>query len=371
MKCVTPMFRTFLKKDPSVGHVISRERAMQEFEIDPNHFLHDKQKNSDKNSKWDIQKIPCRKCWACQLNYSAEWATRIMLEAKKSPGTNFFITLTYDDLHLPIAEKIETETEVFENDGTWRGTVNEPDVVKFINSLRKSYERKGYTGIKYFYCAEYGETTGRPHYHIILLHCPLDITQFYDCHVDTNFKAHWKSREIEKYWGHYLKDNEGNTVYDGEGEAVRITNGMVDIAELEWSCAAYVARYCTKKISFDRNKRVYYEQGKMPEFIRMSKGIGFEWYEQHKDEIYKNDEIIMRTIKGNVGSAKPPKAFDRKFQEQFPEEYEKLKLSRQTAAERAEKLLRHVTDRTELENLILEAEKVKTKMQMLPRVGEY
>ena len=322
---------------------------MQFYEHDPNYFRHNHEINKDHFKKWDIQKIPCRKCWACQLNYSAEWATRIMLEAKKTPGCNFFVTLTYDDLHLPIAENIETETEVYENDGTWNGTLNEPDMVRFLNSLRKSYERQGYKGIKYFYCGEYGETTGRPHYHIILLHCPIDIRQFYDCHVDTNYKAHWKSHQLEKYW----------------------QEGILDVSELEWSCAAYVARYCTKKITFDRDKSIYYKQGKMPEFIRMSKGIGFEWYQEHKDEIYKTDEIIMRTIRGNVGSAKPPKAFDRKFKEQFPEEFELIKQSRQTAAERADKLLQKQTDRTEYENLILDAEKVKTKMQMLPRVGEF
>ena len=109
----------------------------------------------------------------------------------------------------------------------------------------------------------------------------------------------------------------------------------------------------------------------MPEFIRMSKGIGFEWYEKHKNEIYKTDEIIMRTIKGNVGSIKPPKAFDRKFKEFMPEEFEKIRLSRQTAAERATKLLNSLNDYTDYDNLIMSAEKVKKKMQMLPRVGEY
>ena len=79
----------------------------------------------------------------------------------------------------------------------------------------------------------------------------------------------------------------------------------------------------------------------------------------------------MKTVKGNVGSAKPPKAFDRKFKEAYPDDFEKIKLSRQTAADRAEKLLRKHTDRTEYENLILDAEKVKKKMQMLPRVGEW
>ena len=349
MKCVTPMYRTFLKKDPTQGHVISRERAMQFLEQDNNYLMHNKEANNNRYSKYGIQKIPCRKCWACQLNYSAEWATRLMLEAKSTPGQNFFVTLTYDDLHLPIAEKIETETETYENDGTWGGTLNEPDMVRFINSLRKYYERKGYNDIKYLYCGEYGENTGRPHYHIVLLHCPLNVEEFYDCHVDTNYKAHWKSTQLEKYW----------------------SKGILDIAELEWSCAAYVARYCTKKISFDRDKTKYYEVGKIPEFIRMSKGIAFDWYEKHKDEIYKTDEIIMRTIKGNVGSAKPPKAFDRKFKDQFPDQYEALRKSRETAAERAEQMLRHQSNYTEYENLILSAEKVKQKMSMLPRVGEF
>ena len=102
-----------------------------------------------------------------------------------------------------------------------------------------------------------------------------------------------------------------------------------------------------------------------------SKGIAFEWYEEHKNEIYKTDEIIMRTIQGNVGSMKPPKAFDRKLQQTNPELFEAIKKSRQTAAERADKLLKTITDRTDKENLILNAEKVLKKAKLLPRVGEW
>lgn len=350
MHCVTPMFRLFDSKNPKYGKVISRKDSMGFFEDNPNAWTLKLPKLWADNKRLDsIQKIPCRKCWACQLNYSAEWATRIMLEAKKTPGQNFFVTLTYDDDHLPIAEQIVTREGIYENDGSWGGTLDEKDMIRFINSLRKKYERKGYNEIKYFYCGEYGETTGRPHYHIILLHCPLKIEEFYDCHVDKNFKAHWKSKQLETVWD----------------------KGIIDIAELEWSCAAYVARYCAKKISFDKNKAVYYEQGKLPEFIRMSKGIGFDWYMEHKDDIYKTDEIIMRTIRGNIGSAKPPKAFDRKFEEYDPEGFELIKKSRETAAIRAEQMLKQVTDRTDYDNLILDAKKVEQKMKLLPRVGEW
>lgn len=351
MKCYTPMYRLFRPDDPEVtGKVISRQRAMEELGKDKNAFRHKAEYIPARSPGWAIQQIPCKNCWACSLNYSAEWATRIMLEAKKSPGKNFFITLTYDDEHLPILEKITTrDYGVFENDGTWQGSLYEPDMVRFINSLRKQHERQGILDIKYFYCGEYGEKTNRPHYHIILLNCPLKIEEFYGCHVDTNYKAHWKSKQLEGLW----------------------QGGMIDICELEWSCAAYVARYCTKKLSFSQDKTFYYKQGKMPEFIRMSKGIGFEWYREHKNEIYKTDEIIMKTIKGNVGSVKPPKAFDRKMKESNPELFEAIKKSRQTAAERAEKLLQSLTDRTDLDNLILSAEKVMKKAKMLPRVGEW
>lgn len=359
------MFRVYRSDNPKLGKVISRKRAWQLIETDPNAIRHGMAKLLVNDIRYDrIQTIPCKKCWACQLNYSAEWATRIVNEQGNDRNC-YFITLTYDDEHLPIAEKIETKEGVYENDGTWNGCLYRKDIDRFINTLRKHFERKPYfyKGVKYFYAAEYGETTGRPHFHIILLHCPLDITQFYDCHVDTNFKAHWKSKQVENWWSDTVKDDEGNEI--------RIKKGMIDIAELEWSCAAYVARYCTKKLSMDTDKSIYYKQGKMPEWVSMSKGIGFDYLKERADEIYTNDEIIMKTVKGNVGSAKPPKAYDRKMEEWDPEFMEKLKLSRQHAAERADKLKQTLSDYTDYENLILSAEKVKKKMQMLPRVGEW
>lgn len=350
MKCVTPMFRVYNRDNPKVGKVISRQKAAQLLESDPNIIRKNMAKFAT-NYNWKhagVQTIPCKKCWACQLNYSAEWATRIMLEAKEHPN-NYFITLTYDDLHLPIAEKIETETEIYENDGTWNGTLYDHDMKKFLNSLRQYFHRKKHDGIKYFYAGEYGSTTGRPHFHIILLNCPLDPKQFYDPHIDDNFKAHWKSNEIEKFW----------------------KEGIIDICECEWSCAAYVARYCTKKISYKTDKTEYYKQGKMPEYVRMSKGIGFNYLKKNIDQIYEQDGIIMKTVQGNVGSNKPPKAFDRKLEEWNPELMEMIKKSRQTAAERADKIKQNLSDYTDLQQLNMAAEKVQKKMQMLPRVGEW
>lgn len=349
MTCVTPMFYVYPIGDKKKGKIVPRSEVMQGLEMEPNHIREKLDLYNKVNSSKKCIKVPCNKCWACQLRYSAEWATRIMLECKKY-SHNWFITLTYNDEHLPIAEYAITPDgeKIEKNDYFLTGTLQKHDYEKFINSLRKYFERKGHKGIKVFCAGEYGETTHRPHMHMILMNAPLDINQFYGTHVDSNFKAHWKSKEIEKIW----------------------QKGMIDIAEVEWSSAAYVARYCTKKISFESDKTLYAIQGKEPEFVRMSKGIGFDYFNDHIDEIYKNDEIIAKTVKGNVGSIKPPRAFDKKLEQINPELFKAIKESRAKCAERSRKYMESLTDQTDLNKMIQDAEKLKLKMSMLPRTAE-
>ena len=315
------------------------------------------------------QKIACNNCWGCQLQKSAEWATRIILECEETKNStpiwdekkkkilhpsNYFITFTYDDEHLHKPEELVDETtgKVYKNDGTWQGGILvENDMKEMFNSMRKYFERKGHVGIKYYYCGEYGENTHRSHFHAIIMNLPLDITEFYDTHIDKNFKAHWKSHEVEKWWN----------------------KGMIDIAEVEWSCAAYVARYTMKKLGKTKDTEYYYSQGKTPEFVRMSNrpGIGRRYYERNKDKIYERDEIIQRTVKGNVGSIKPPKAWDKKFKEEFPKEWEKIKKSRENAIKRSNRITREITDYTDYETLKIKAERISQKQKMLPRPGEW
>ena len=305
--------------------------------------------NAEKGIHWRYQLINCRHCFACSLNYSAEWATRIMFEAKYHEH-NYFITLTYDEEHLPIKEKMQMGEWEFENDGTWTGTLEPDHMDKFKKSLRRYLEyHKKHQGVKIFYCGEYGETTGRPHYHAILMNCPLDITQFYDTHIDKNYKAHWKSKEIDKLWKH----------------------GIHDIAECEWSCAAYVARYCAKKWNKQADPLEYYSMGKIPEFVRMSDNIGIQYFQEHKDEIYKTDSVIIKSIKGRTGTFKPPKAYDKLLEKENPELYDKIKESRKHCMERSQELSKKVSDMTDMQKLRMSAEKTITKNNLLPRQGEF
>ena len=375
MQCFTPMVRYYQlipegakeRGEKCPQRIVPRSEVFANLQQDENYLTRIQDKNYElerQGSNWRYQMIPCGHCWACQLKYSAEWATRLTWESKYHEH-KYFITLTYDEEHLPLYEKFKYIDEdgietIFENDGTWTGTLEPEHVTRFIKTLRKHYERQGVTGIKYFYCGEYGNDCSkngsmgyRPHYHMILFGAPLDITQFYDWHVDNKHKKlHWKSKELERWWPH----------------------GMLDVAEVEWNCCAYVARYCMKKLNQENDTRVYAEQGKLKEFIRMSRnpGIGMRYYNENKEKIYENDEVIQKTIQGKTSAFKPPKAFDRKLEKEMPELYEKIKESRRNAAERNRQLQKELQKGiTDLEKLTREAEKTNTKGQMLKRVVQF
>lgn len=98
------------------------------------------------------------------MNKRKSWAFRLSVEARYSLAS-YFITLTYDELHCD-------------------GNVHKEDIQKFFKRYRKIY--KG--DFKYFLCAEYGERTYRPHYHLHLFF--KDAVQIGDVYDDVS-KA-WK-----------------------------------------------------------------------------------------------------------------------------------------------------------------------------------
>lgn len=63
------------------------------------------------NANYKKTVIPCRKCIGCRIDYSRDWANRGYLESKKSPNSNYFVTLTYDDEHLPKKMKSQRAKE--------------------------------------------------------------------------------------------------------------------------------------------------------------------------------------------------------------------------------------------------------------------
>lgn len=107
-------------------------------------------------------KVPCGWCVNCRQNKRQSWVYRLQAEAKEYP-LSLFVTLTYDDEHLPI---VRIGSDLFQ---TNVAVVSKRDVQLFMKRLRKKYEDYK---MRYFVTSEYGAKNGRPHYHMILFGFP-------------------------------------------------------------------------------------------------------------------------------------------------------------------------------------------------------
>lgn len=229
--------------------------------------------------------IACGQCIGCRLERSRQWAVRCMHEASLH-SANCFLTLTYDDDHLP--RSIDTETGEI---GAGRyASLNKIDIQNFIKRLRKR------TGVKirYLQCGEYGDRTGRPHHHVIFFG------------YDFPDKYHWGQRDGYNYWRSPMLDESS---FDSVGRVVEPLwpHGHSIIGDLTFESAAYVARYCLKKVTGEDADAIYV--GRLPEFITMSlkPGIAHDWISNNLDDVYPNDRVF---VKSGVVS-RPPKYYDK------------------------------------------------------------
>lgn len=107
-------------------------------------------KNKNNVRKYSHHSVPCGKCYECRKARGAGWAFRLK-EEERNHDTAYFLTLTYDDDHLPGSP-----------DGL--PTLVKSDLQKFFKMLRKRQS----VPVKYYACGEYGTRTFRPHYHAIV-----------------------------------------------------------------------------------------------------------------------------------------------------------------------------------------------------------
>lgn len=343
MKCITPMVRyyqeysleekLYMKQNDikQYNKILPRSYVLDRLDKDENYYTHVQKKNEElkKNgSKYRIGLVPCKKCWACRLNYSAEWATRIMNEVQYHEN-NYFITLTYDEQHVPKLKEItykdkDGKEHTIRNKGQFKNTLNPDDIKRFINSIRKHFERLGHKGVKYYLCGEYGQNgTTRPHYHIIFMNLPLNPEKFYDFHQDENLKMHWKTKEVEEIWG----------------------KGIIDVAMVEWADAAYVARYGTKLYINNGSVEEYAKSGMVREFVRCSRrpAIGLHFCEDNEFDLLYTDKITMKNFREDTVTVPLPSYYVRKLEEKYPEYIEMLKQDRMTMALRQQKLIKNAT----------------------------
>lgn len=282
--------------------------------------------------------IPCGQCIGCRLDYSREWANRGYLESLNWKH-NYFVTLTYDEKHLPKELEMTTSegityTELKEL--KWKGILIPKDFTQFMKDLRQEFKRKyDFQGIRFIGCGEYGGKEKRPHYHLILFNCPFPLETMYNPRINWGKDVYYQNKILEKVWD----------------------KGISNVCEANWNTIAYTARYITKKVNGKESEDFYAMQGQIPEFLRTSRqpGIGRYYYEEHKEEIYKKDQIIIRNKEG-IHYCKPPAYFDRLYEKENPEHFKKIKEQRRQDNIKALKLKAMNTSLTRWEQFQVDRE---------------
>lgn len=198
---------------------------------------------------------------------------------------NCFITLTYNDEHLP-----------------YGGSLVKADFQKFCKRMRKEVGP-----FRFFHCGEYGEKLSRPHYHACI------------------FGYDFPDREV-------FSESEGSCLYTSELLASLWAVGHHLIGDVSFSSAAYVARYVTKKVTGDLADEHYMRVDSygevfrvLPEYVTMSRrpGIGRGWYERFGNEVYPSDEVVVRGK-----SCRPPRYYDNLKEESEPSVFDVIKRKR-------------------------------------------
>lgn len=236
--------------------------------------------------------VPCGRCIGCRLERSRQWAVRMMHESQMHPSSSF-LTLTYDDDHLPPD-----------------GGLDKSAFPRFMKRLRKK------TGLKlrYFHCGEYGSENGRPHYHAAIF-------------------GLWPSdREM-------IRVSSGLPCYTSDLLTRTWGSGFVEFGSLTFSSAQYIAKYVTKKVTGAaadvEYERVHVLTGECipvePPYATMSlrPGIGESWFRRFWTDVYPSDEVIS-----NGSPAKPPRYYDTLLERFQPEMFAQVQAKRRADIDR-------------------------------------
>lgn len=155
--------------------------------------------------------VRCGQCLPCRIQRRRIWTWRCYLEGLLH-DENSFVTLTYDELHLPNGGSLVPQ--------------------HWTDFLKRFRERLRPNRVRFFACGEYGELFGRPHFHALFFGI-----------------GPWCGELVRSSWG----------------------MGNVQVGEFNEHTAGYVCGYVIKKLEDDLHG---IHADKVAPFIRHSIGIG-------------------------------------------------------------------------------------------------
>lgn len=288
--------------------------------------------------------VPCGQCSGCRIDRSREWANRMLCELQYHTQA-WFLTLTYDDDHLDSIHRFYGDPETGEALPCL--SLNPNDLQAFLKKLRV-YQSRRYPEykIRFYAAGEYGEKTFRPHYHLIC----------YDLFLDAD--------ELKIY----KKSDHGFYYYICDWLTNLWSKGYVVVAPVTWATCAYVARYCTKKLTGE-SAEFYNTFNLEPPFSRMSlkPGIGYQYFVDHCAEIYHYDRCYVAGEDTGY-NFKPPRYFDRLYAELDSESLDNLKHCRRYHAECNDEWFDVFTEYDKLERLGIQELEFNSRIASLVRV---
>lgn len=247
---------------------------------------------ADTDRKLDI---PCGQCIGCRLDRAKMWAVRCVHESQLHEK-NCFITLTFNEKY-------------------WHPSLDVRTFQLFLKRLRRAYPE---TKIRFFHCGEYGEELQRPHHHAILFGFDFPDKELWSIRDDVKL---YRSKALEALWS----NPETKEPY-----------GFCTIGDVTYESAAYVARYCVKKINGKKAQEHYLsadlDTGECttlkPEYVTMSRrpGIASDWIHKYHNDVYSQDFVVLNEkIK-----CKTPKYYDKIYDRicHSKDELENIKVKR-------------------------------------------
>lgn len=173
--------------------------------------------------------VPCGRCPACRINRQRDWTFRLKVE-KDAADFTFWLTLTYDDLHLPHVGSLPA--------------LDKSHCRHFFEALRKHFKKR--VMFKHYLVSEYGDKTERPHYHCLL---------FAYCDAPLSYKLQYKQEILDFVCG------ENSTAWPF---------GFAYVKKLHRNVYGYVTNYVNKPELLSQNHPV-------KPFAMISQGIGIDF----------------------------------------------------------------------------------------------
>lgn len=170
---------------------------------------------------------------------------------------NCFLTLTYSDDNLPPS-----------------GGLVKKHFQLFMKRLRRVVSKK----ISFIHTGEYGDEFGRPHYHALIFGHDFADKRYYTTRQGNPV---WTSEILDRLW--------------------RL--GRCEIGSVTFQSAAYVGRYCIKKVlgpeavgyyqKVDHNTGEIYDVS--PEYLTVSTrpAIAKDWFAKFSSDVFPSDFLVI------------------------------------------------------------------------------